>query len=117
MTMAIFTRAPESFAATGAQREPQHLAGVAEVHRLGCLARHEFVTAVHAYLVRGGRRSPDVAEQRAQAGVAHVAFGETHRTGEAGRQQAGPQRCLRRLPHAQVGGDGQRSHRSISRNR
>ena len=101
--------APESCAATGAQRQRQHLAGVAEVRGLDCLTRHKLVTAEQACLGRGGRRTPDVAEQRAQAGVAYVALREIHRTSELARQQAGPQRGLRRLPHAQVGADGQRS--------
>ena len=100
--------AHESRAAAGGQRQSQHLAGVAEVRRLGCLTGHEFVAAVQACLEP--TRSPYTRRGVAESGRWCVRRQPGERSaGERGRQQAGPQRGLRRLPHAEVGRDRQRS--------
>ena len=93
---------PQSAAAARAEGEREHLSTVPEVGGLGRAPRRQLVTAEPPGLQRRRRRAAKVPQERGEVDVADLLLRQAEGPPEPRRQQAGPDRLLRVLSHAQV---------------
>ena len=89
--------------------DTQHLGRATGIDAGKIMPKRELVAEQRRHRVRVGVAA-DVAQQRLIVDVAHRVVVQPERLAQSHRHHTGAERRLQRLPHPQVGGNGQRRH-------